>query len=102
MSASFEFPLPLAPEHPALVGHFPNLPIYPGVVLLDQLIGVLEVACGASVRTLQVVKFLAPVRPGTVITARAERGGNRVRFDLIADDGTRVATGTLQLQESGA
>ena len=102
MSASFEFPLPLSPDHPALAGHFPSLPIYPGVVLLDQLIGALEVECGASVRTLQVVKFLAPVRPGAVITARAERGGNTVRFDLIADDGTRVATGTLQLQDSGA
>jgi 3-hydroxyacyl-[acyl-carrier-protein] dehydratase len=102
MTTTFEFPLPLVPDHPALAGHFPNLPIYPGVVLLDQLISALEDECGAPVRTLQVVKFLAPVRPGTAITARAERGGNSVRFDLIADDGTRVATGTLQLQESGA
>ena len=102
MSTTLEFPLPLSPDHPALAGHFPNLPIYPGVVLLDQLIGALECECGVPVRTLQVVKFLAPVRPGVALTARAERAGNSVRFDLIADDGTRVATGTLQLQDSDA
>ena len=102
MSASFEFPLPLPPDHPALAGHFPGLPIYPGVVLLDRLIGALEAECGASVRALQVVKFLAPVRPGMRLTARAERSADSVRFDLIADAGTRVATGPIQVREDGA
>jgi len=102
MSTTFEAPLSLAADHPALAGHFPGRPIFPGVVLLDATIGAIEAHFGAPVHGLPVAKFLAPVRPGAALVLQAERRGAAVRFDLAATDGTRVATGSARLQEGGA
>jgi len=32
----------IAPEHPALAGHFPGAPILPGVLLLDEMVCAVE------------------------------------------------------------
>ena len=101
MNTTLDAPLPLPADHPALAGHFPGHPIYPGVVLLDVAIGAIEAHFGASVRGLPVAKFLAPVRPGTGLMLHAERGSGDVRFELTTVAGARVATGTARLQEEG-
>jgi 3-hydroxyacyl-[acyl-carrier-protein] dehydratase len=98
MTTTLDAPLPLLADHPALAGHFPGHPIYPGVVLLDAAIGAIEAHFGASVRGLPVAKFLAPVRPGMALMLHAERGSGDVRFELTTVDGARVATGTARLQ----
>ena len=61
---SFSIP----PGHPCLDGHFPNHPLVPGVVLLDEALSRLaaHLQCGPPVR-LQSVKFLAPVLPGDLV-----------------------------------
>jgi 3-hydroxymyristoyl/3-hydroxydecanoyl-(acyl carrier protein) dehydratase len=97
-SATLRIPLPLPADHPALAGHFPGHPIYPGVVLLDAAIGAIEAHFGAAVRGLPVAKFLAPVRPGMALTLEAERGDSGVRFELATTDGVRVATGSAMLR----
>lgn len=102
MNAILDAPLLLPGDHPALEGHFPGHPIYPGVVLLDAAIGAIEAHFGALVRGLPVAKFLAPVRPGMSLTLHAERSNGDVRFELSTADGARVATGTARLQEEGA
>jgi 3-hydroxyacyl-[acyl-carrier-protein] dehydratase len=102
MSPTLDAPLSLAADHPALAGHFPGQPIYPGVVLLDVAIGAIESHFGASVRGLPVAKFLAPVRPGMALMLHAERDGAAVKFELATPDGMRVATGSARLQEIGA
>lgn len=100
-SAPLRIPLPLPADHPALAGHFPGHPIYPGVVLLDAAIGAIEAHFGAPVRGLPVAKFLAPVRPGTALMLQAERGHDDVRFELATADGVRIATGSAVLQAEG-
>jgi len=102
MNTTLDAPLPLAANHPALQGHFPGHPIYPGVVLLDAAIGAIEAHFGASVRGLPVAKFLAPVRPGMSLMLNAERSNGDVRFEISSTDAARVATGTARLQEAGA
>ncbi len=97
-AASFDVQLPLAADHPALAGHFPGHPIYPGVVLLDAAVTAIEAHYGMPVRGLPVAKFLAPVRPGMMLTLHAERGAGDVRFELATVDGTRVASGSARLQ----
>jgi 3-hydroxymyristoyl/3-hydroxydecanoyl-(acyl carrier protein) dehydratase len=100
-SATLRIPLSLPADHPALAGHFPGHPIYPGVVLLDAVIGEIEAHFGSAVRGLPVAKFLAPVRPGMALTLQAERGDNDVRFELATADGVRVATGSAVLRTDG-
>ena len=95
-------PLALPADHPALAGHFPGHPIYPGVVLLDAAIGAIEAHFATTVRGLPVAKFLAPVRPGMALMLHAERGTADVRFEIATSDGVRVATGTARLQGADA
>jgi 3-hydroxymyristoyl/3-hydroxydecanoyl-(acyl carrier protein) dehydratase len=97
-SATLRIAMPLPADHPALAGHFPGHPIYPGVVLLDAAIGAIEAHFGAAVRGLPVAKFLAPVRPGMALMLQADRGDNSVRFELATTDGVRIATGSAVLR----
>lgn len=102
MNATLDTALPLDADHPALAGHFPGHPIYPGVVLLDAAIGAIEAHYGVAVCGLPVAKFLAPVRPGMALVLHAERVADTVKFDLAVADGTRVATGSARLQDGAA
>jgi 3-hydroxymyristoyl/3-hydroxydecanoyl-(acyl carrier protein) dehydratase len=102
MSTPLDASLPLPVDHPALAGHFPGQPIFPGVVLLDAAIGAIEAHFGAPVSGLPVAKFLAPVRPGMALTLHAERDGDTVRFELATTAGARVATGSALLRASDA
>jgi 3-hydroxymyristoyl/3-hydroxydecanoyl-(acyl carrier protein) dehydratase len=67
----------IAPDHPALAGHFPGRPVVPGVVLLDEAFALLlQDRPGELVAATPVVKFLRPVLPGEQVTLRwAAAGG---------------------------
>ena len=73
--------------HPAFAGHFPGQPLLPGVSLLAE---VLEAAlreprlaeCVGRTPRLGVVKFLAPVRPDTVLTLQFDETPTAVRFEV--------------------
>jgi 3-hydroxymyristoyl/3-hydroxydecanoyl-(acyl carrier protein) dehydratase len=99
MTATLRVALPLDADHPALTGHFPGHPIYPGVVLLDAAIAAIEAHYGARVEGLPVAKFHAPLAPGMALALTAERGERDVRFELTSG-GVRVATGTVRLQSA--
>ena len=101
MEGSLKVHLPLPADHPALAGHFPGNPVYPGVVLLDAAIGTIESHFGASARSIPVAKFHAPVRPGMTLVLGAELDNGEVRFELTSSDGTRIASGTARLKPTG-
>ena len=52
-------------DDPAFDGHFPGLPILPGVVLLAEVLGAIERTTGQSLGALTIrsAKFHAPVSP---------------------------------------
>lgn len=90
----------IAADHPAFAGHFPGVPILPGVVLLDAAVHRLTQTMRASSSdsaTCQIssAKFLSPVSPGETltITCTSTNSGN-TRFDISGGD-RKVATGTL-------
>jgi 3-hydroxyacyl-[acyl-carrier-protein] dehydratase len=89
----------IAPEHPALAGHFPGNPIVPGVVILSR---VLASACAQGWLVLGVMqaKFSAPLLPDEVatITFCAHRSG--VGF-VVSRDATEIAKGVLECNRSG-
>jgi len=97
MTATLRTALALAADHPALAGHFPGHPIYPGVVLLDAAIGAIEAHFRVRVDGIALAKFHAPVRPGMALALEAARGERDVRFELTSGE-VRIATGTVRLR----
>lgn len=73
----------VAPDHPALPGHFPGRPIVPGVLLLDAVIRAVaarDAPLPPPDRLLR-AKFLAPVLPGQEVALElGERREGRVAF----------------------
>jgi 3-hydroxymyristoyl/3-hydroxydecanoyl-(acyl carrier protein) dehydratase len=61
---SFEVLRTIGADHPSLPGHFPDAPIVPGVVILDEILGALaEWRDDSRVSVVRAVKFLAPLKP---------------------------------------
>jgi 3-hydroxyacyl-[acyl-carrier-protein] dehydratase len=51
-------------DHPSLAGHFPGEPLVPGVVILDEVVAALrEWRHDSQLTGVQIVKFLAPLKP---------------------------------------
>lgn len=90
--------LQIPTQHPAFEGHFPDAPLLPGVVLLDEILRLLEIqgqdgqplSC-----TISSAKFLHPIRPGETLTLEHESLANgAIRFTILGA-GRPVASGTL-------
>jgi len=88
----------VAPDHPALAGHFPGAPVVPGVVLVEHVLEAIGEA-GAPLR-LPRVKFLQPLLPGETAEValepmpEADNGARRWRFRVHRDDAL-LATGEV-------
>jgi len=84
-------------DHPALAGHFPGVPILPGVLLLDETLRLLGQAEALELTEWRIerAKFLKPVRPGEALLVEHERLANgSVRFSISAA-GRPVVVGML-------
>lgn len=86
-------------EHPALPGHFPNYPIVPGVVILNELLNALadrypsQQLCG-----IKKLKFLHPLRPEQDFTIGfADIKNNGLRFKCWITSGD-VSTDTTEVK----
>ena len=94
----------IAPDHPALAGHFPGQPIIPGVVLLDHAISAIGTALNRSLDAcrLRSAKFPSPATPGTPLDLSFEiTASGGIRF--IVNAATRVvASGLLAGAEPAA
>jgi len=99
-----EFDLCLPHGHPVFAGHFPGMPIVPGVMLLDAVCHAAASAIDAADGPWQIgtVKFLSPLGPNEIARVcydieDASIDGNRaVRFEIVAA-GRSIATGNLSL-----
>jgi len=89
--------LTIGAEHPALVGHFPGMPIVPGVVLLDEMLQTLgsQDGCAGIVWRIGAAKFVKLVRPGELLTLAHEQLDNGLIRFSIARDGQPVAHGVI-------
>jgi 3-hydroxymyristoyl/3-hydroxydecanoyl-(acyl carrier protein) dehydratase len=85
-------------QHPAFAGHFPDAPLLPGVVLLDEMLHSLR-AVDADGWVVSSAKFLHPVRPGEILTLDHDvLASGSIRFVIRTSAepaGALVATGTL-------
>lgn len=100
MSDLFQQPLRIAADHPSLAGHFPDNPVVPGVLLLENVLRAAERWLGRDSLGLRwpQVKFLQPLLPeqDAVIELQRSGAGERIRF-RISRDGALLASGELEL-----
>ena len=80
-------------DHPSLAGHFPHRPIVPGVVILDSAMAlILRDRPASTVASLDDVKFLARVSPGSeVAVSFRESAPNRHPVRLCSGRAERPA-----------
>jgi 3-hydroxyacyl-[acyl-carrier-protein] dehydratase len=66
---NFEVRRTIGADHPSLPGHFPEAPIVPGVVILDEVLAALtEWREDSHPTSISVVKFLLPLKPDQPFT----------------------------------
>jgi 3-hydroxymyristoyl/3-hydroxydecanoyl-(acyl carrier protein) dehydratase len=103
-AARVEIPL----EHPCFPGHFPGMPILPGVLLLDRVMSLAQASLAHPLDacTLHNIKFLASVAPGDVLDVQlAGTQSNEYRFTVrVAQgegaEGVVACTGQLRTRSS--
>lgn len=95
----------IAAQHPCLSGHFPNHPIVPGVVLLEQVEKLIQQHLSNwTVTELNQAKFIETVLPEeqieiTVDTSKLADKGT-ITFELLKlQTQKRVATGKASLSQ---
>jgi len=96
----------IALDHPAFDGHFPGQPVLPGVALLAEVLEAalrepMLAACLGSEPRLAVVKFLAPVGPGTALVIDFRLGARALAW-RVGDGDREVASGQIARADVGA
>jgi len=85
--------------HPSLPGHFPGMPVVPGVVLMNCLLAQLQQDFPAlKVAGVRKLKFLRMVMPGEAFNIEfSPPGANDLRFKGWRD-GEKIFEGNLALR----
>lgn len=61
---TFEVRRAIMADHPSLPGHFPDAPLVPGVLILDEVLAALRVwRKDYELTAIRTVKFLRPLKP---------------------------------------
>jgi 3-hydroxyacyl-[acyl-carrier-protein] dehydratase len=87
-------------DHPSLPGHFPDAPLVPGVLILDEVLAALrDWHKDCQLTAIRTVKFLQPLKPGQpfAICFSASNGdASEVNFCCRIDDRI-IVEGRLEL-----
>ena len=92
-------------NHPSLDGHFPGLPIVPGVVILDEVAAALaEWQKDCQLLGMRVVKFVQPLKPARPFTiSLAAISGTKKEIDFSCRvEGRVFVEGRLEINRSVA
>ncbi len=86
-------------SHPSLEGHFPNKPIVPGVVILDEVINIVKkLKPELTVATIPMVKFTHPLLAEQRVTVEIkEKSDTTISFNCMHNE-IRLVTGQLSLK----
>jgi len=97
------YELRVSPDLVHFAGHFPGLPILPGVVLIDWAVRLAATRNSAvrAIASVDQLKFMAPVPPGAVVSLRLTHEPDRSRVRFVARLGARdCASGVLVHREA--
>jgi 3-hydroxymyristoyl/3-hydroxydecanoyl-(acyl carrier protein) dehydratase len=77
---TFEVCRAIAADHPSLPGHFPDTPLVPGVLILDEVFAALgDWRKDFRLAAIPTVKFLRPLRPDQPFTIRFSANNDAAR-----------------------
>jgi 3-hydroxyacyl-[acyl-carrier-protein] dehydratase len=88
----------IAADHPAYAGHFPGMPITPGVVLLDEAMHCIAQSEKFDLQQCKInnAKFLKPVLPGTPLVLNYEsRPNGSINFEIKDHEESVVGLGSF-------
>jgi 3-hydroxymyristoyl/3-hydroxydecanoyl-(acyl carrier protein) dehydratase len=81
---TFEVCRAIAADHPSLPGHFPDAPLVPGVLILDEVLDALgdwrKDYRLAAIRTVKFLRPLGPEQPFTIRFSADNDGAREVHF----------------------
>jgi 3-hydroxyacyl-[acyl-carrier-protein] dehydratase len=102
---TFEVQCRIGAEHPSLPGHFPDAPVVPGVVILDEVLTALAEWRGdCQLAVIRAVKFLVPLKPEqpfTICLSADTNTESEVDFCCRVEDRV-IAEGRLQLHRAAS
>lgn len=86
-------------SHPSLKGHFPNNPVVPGVIILDEVIQIIKnIKPGFIIKKLPIVKFIHPLLPEQEVHVEIiEKSDTSLSFSCT-HDGIKLTSGQLTLE----
>jgi 3-hydroxyacyl-[acyl-carrier-protein] dehydratase len=89
----------IAPDHPVFAGHFPDVPVVPGVLLLSMVLDAADAWLGAALQPVRLrqAKFPAPWLPGMEVRADLKYEARQLRFEVRAQQQT-LALGVFELE----
>lgn len=95
MNYSFTIPA----THPSLKGHFPNNPIVPGVVILDEVINIIKtLKPNFVVNAISMVKFIQPLLAEQLVSVEIkEKSDISISFNCLHNE-IKIVTGRLSLK----
>jgi 3-hydroxyacyl-[acyl-carrier-protein] dehydratase len=74
---TFEVRRAIMADHPSLPGHFPDGPLVPGVLILDEVLAALRLwHQDYELTAIRAVKFLQPLKPEQQFTIRLSANNN--------------------------
>ena len=89
--------LDIAADHPSFAGHFPQFPVLPGAVLLDETLRVIARARGLDLTQWQITsaKFLGAIRPGDALCLQHDAATDGVVRFTIRVSNRALVSGAL-------
>ena len=97
---TFEVRRAITADHPSLPGHFPDAPLVPGVLILDEVLAALrDRQRDCQLAAIRTVKFLQPLRPEqqfTICFSASNAEASEVNFYCRIEDRV-IAEGQLEV-----
>lgn len=97
---TFEVRRAITADHPSLPGHFPDAPLVPGVLILDEVRAALcDWQKDYELAAIRTVKFLQPLKPGqrfTICLSASNDDPSEVNF-CCRIEGRIIAEGQLEV-----
>jgi 3-hydroxyacyl-[acyl-carrier-protein] dehydratase len=97
---TFELRRSITADHPSLPGHFPEAPLVPGVLILDEVLAALrDWRKGCQLTAIRTVKFLQPLKPEqpfTICLSTSNDDATGVNF-CCRIEGHAMAEGQLEV-----